>query len=203
MKVPVRPGKAVLTINKSRFLSHARFFDDPSSIKRTTLQIREENPGCDHVVYAYAVGKAGDTLGMSDDHEPKGTAGRPVLEVVKGSGVTNLLITVVRYFGGTKLGTGGLVRAYTEAAQLSLSRLTTEELVEKSRFELEIPYNLYETVKRLIVEQTATIADERFEESVVIRGELHADRIQQLERLLAELSSGQLSPAFYDGSSES
>ena len=78
-------------------------------------------------------------MGCSDDGEPSGTAGRPALEVLKGSGITNVLLTVTRWFGGIKLGTGGLVRAYTESAQLALADAPTVELVPLTRFTLSLP----------------------------------------------------------------
>ena len=85
---------------------------------------------------------------MSDDGEPKGTAGRPALEVLRGSEITNCLVSVVRHFGGTKLGTGGLVRAYGGATKEVLAALPVEELVQKRDFDLVVPYELYDAVRR-------------------------------------------------------
>ncbi len=170
MNVPITSATAELEVRKSRFIGGAGSFHRSDSIKQVVSELRARHAGCNHVVYAYAVGDSGDNHGMSDDREPKGTAGRPVLEVVRGSGVTNLLITVVRFFGGTKLGTGGLVRAYTEVAQLALAGLRTEELIERVPFEFRVPYALYEPVIRLIRELSGTIEVPRFEETVALSG---------------------------------
>ncbi|MBN1687223.1 MAG: YigZ family protein [Spirochaetales bacterium] len=198
MRVPLCTAHAELVVKRSRFLSRAERFADPESIKETIRTIREKHPGCNHVVYGYVVGPAGSLFGMSDDREPKGTAGRPVLEVLKGSGLTNVLVTVVRYFGGTKLGTGGLVRAYTEAAQNVLAALDTEELVEKSRFSVSIPYPLYEACRRLIESAAGTIEKEEFATQVLVHGELPESRKEELATGLADLSAGRVTLNFPD-----
>ena len=203
MKVPIATWTAELEVRRSRFIGHAAYFDRPDTIKQLVNDTRERHAGCNHVVYAYAVGGSGDTQGMSDDHEPKGTAGRPVLEVVRGSGITNMILTVVRFFGGTKLGTGGLVRAYTESAQAALAGLETEELIERLSFEVRVPYAFYEPVVRLIRECSGTNGPAVFEESVVITGKLPVRNTEQLSVGLADLSGGSLSARFYDGSKES
>ena len=202
MRVPISEAIAELEIRKSRFIGRAGYFDRPDTIKQLVTDLRGRHAGCNHVVYAYAVGSSGDIRGMSDDHEPKGTAGRPVLEVVKGSGVTNLLVSVVRFFGGTKLGTGGLVRAYTESAQAALSGLRTEELIERLSFEVRVPYALYEPVVRQIGECSGSIEPAVFEETVVICGILPVREKETLSVALADLSGGSLCARFYDGSKE-
>jgi uncharacterized YigZ family protein len=196
MRVPVGVATAELVVRRSRFLSRVEHFDDPESIKETIRNTREKHPGCNHVVYAFITGTAGSIFGMSDDREPKGTAGRPVLEVLKGAGLTNVLVTVVRYFGGTKLGTGGLVRAYAEAARLVLAKLDTGELIEKVRFSVKTPYTFYEACRRLIESCSGTIETENFETDVSLRGELPASRKEELATGLADLSAGQVIPEF-------
>ena len=94
----------------------------------------------------------GEFVSVSDDKEPKNTAGRPVLEVVKGSDLTNIIVCVVRYFGGTLLGTGGLVKAYTEAAQLVVNNIESEQLVETQTFTFSIPYEHYDKVNMFLKE---------------------------------------------------
>src|SRR5574344_183749 len=84
-----------------------------------------------HVVHAFVTGTFGEVNGMSDDGEPAGTAGRPVLEVLKGSNITNVLLTVTRYFGGTLLGTGGLVKAYGDCAKLAIEQAHQQNAIEE------------------------------------------------------------------------
>ena len=98
---------------KSRFISLLYPVPDDHEVKKILKELRKEHPDSRHVVWSYVLGDAGTLYGLSDDGEPHGTAGRPVLEVLKGSGLTFAALFVIRYFGGIKLGTGGLVSAYT------------------------------------------------------------------------------------------
>jgi len=198
MRIPAGTAAAELIVKRSRFIGTAEPFHEPDAAKATVQGIRDRHPGCSHVVYAYIVGAAGSLFGLSDDGEPKGTAGRPVLEVLKGSGLTNTIVTVVRYFGGTKLGTGGLVRAYSETARVVLSQLKTEELVEKVRFSLEVPYAMYAAARRFITDLAASIEEEKFGSEVSLCGELPAARKTELETGIADLSGGQVRPHFPD-----
>ena len=125
---------------KSRFIAIAERIETAAEAKNYIQILRKQNPDASHVVYAFRVGGLSrDEYGMNDDGEPKGTAGRPVLEVLRGSSVTNVVIAVVRYFGGTKLGTGGLVRAYTSAAQGVLETLRIEVLEERAQYPWHAP----------------------------------------------------------------
>ena len=128
--VPLESRTLELFVKRSRFIAKAEKVSSPEEVKPLVRRRREEHPGCSHVVWAFVTGPPKSrTMGLSDDGEPKGTAGRPVLEVLKGSGITDTLVTVVRFFGGTKLGTGGLVRAYSDAARGVLENIPTEELI--------------------------------------------------------------------------
>ena len=104
-------------INKSRFISYAAPCRTEAEALAMLKQIREEHRGATHHCYAYIIGENSGIMRYSDDGEPGGTAGLPILEVIKGKKIVNCCIVVVRYFGGVLLGTGGLVRAYTQGAQ--------------------------------------------------------------------------------------
>ncbi len=200
MKVPTSSASSELVVRRSRFIGGARYCDNPDAVKGIVGEIRELHGGCNHVVYAFITGPAGEVSGMSDDGEPKGTAGRPALEVLKGTGLTNTLVTVVRYFGGTKLGTGGLVRAYTESARTALALLDTEELIEKLRFAVVLPYRLYDPAGRLLQSLSGAVLHEDFAEQVTLQGELPAERRAELEKELADLSGGSVAPCFFEPS---
>ncbi len=193
MKVPTGSCSGAFEVKKSKFLYHALFLSDQEEVKKHIAAARAAHPQADHVVHAYILGKQGDIFGMSDDHEPKHTAGRPVLEVLKGSGITNVLVLIIRYFGGTKLGTGGLVKAYGEAAKQAAAGLSTEPLTEKHRFLLQIPYPLYEQVKLLLAEFHAEVSDERFETEITLEGQIPDDHAELLQHQLQELSAGTVS----------
>jgi uncharacterized YigZ family protein len=153
--------------------------------------IKAELPGATHHVYAFAVGFGSSvTHGMTDDGEPSGTAGRPTLAVVQGSGLGDVCVVTARFFGGTKLGTGGLVRAYTRAAQEVLAGVQRTERVERCHVTLEVPYPLYEPLHRLLESHGASVEAEEFELAVTILAEVDLDRLTALHHAVAEASSG-------------
>ncbi|SRR6056297_479983 len=192
MRIPTRKAKREIEIKKSRFIALARGVDTPDKAKNEIKAAWQEHPQATHIVYAYQVGKTADVFGLSDDGEPHGTAGRPVLEVLKGSGITNLLIMVVRYFGGTKLGTGGLVKAYTAATQEVLSILPTEELIDKYNFQVKLPYALYEPARMLLESHSAHIEKEEFLTEVKLSGTLPQSEGKIIHTALMELSAGKI-----------
>jgi uncharacterized YigZ family protein len=124
------------------------------------IETKALHPQAVHVVHAAIVGNRADQFSYSDDREPKNTAGRPALEVLKGSGITNILVLIIRYFGGTLLGTGGLVKAYGDVTKEVLSTLKTEELIEKQSLSVVIGYDLFEMVKLIIKEHQGTSTEE-------------------------------------------
>ncbi len=194
--IPAGAAQTEIEIRKSRFIAIALATDSAEDAREEIKAAWQEHPQASHIVYAYQIGKRGDLFGLSDDGEPHGTAGRPVLEVIKGSGITNLLIMVVRYFGGTKLGTGGLVKAYTEASQKVLTLLRIEELIDKYSFQLQVPYSLYEPVRMLLSEHHASIEHEEFLTDVQLAGTLPQSEADAVQGKLRELSAGKLSAEF-------
>ncbi|MCX7788578.1 MAG: YigZ family protein [Spirochaetes bacterium] len=144
-------GRSELVIKKSRFLGTARRIGSPQEAKDWVSKERETHPGAKHVVHAFLIGPPNsEVVGMHDDGEPKGTAGRPVLEAIRGSGLRNVLVTVTRYFGGTKLGTGGLVHAYGDCAKAALATTPMAEVRSVVAYHLGIPYECYDGLVRLL-----------------------------------------------------
>lgn len=193
LNVPLGKSKAEFMDRGSRFISYGVPNGEADEVKGLLQHLRTQHSGCSHVVHAWRIGLSGDIFGYSDDGEPKGTAGRPVFEVLKGSGATNLLIAVVRYFGGTKLGTGGLVRAYTESAKRAVAGLRTEPLIERSAFAVSVPYSLFEQTKRILLSHQAQIKDERFEIDVAIIGIIPVERFKECGDDITNLSAGSAS----------
>src|SRR5262245_37541272 len=149
-------------------------------------------PDASHHVYAYIIGHgATTTLGMSDDGEPSGTAGRPALAVLRGSGLGDVALVVTRYFGGTLLGTGGLVHAYGDAAKAVLALLPREEKVERHVLAARVPYTAYETARRLIAAHAGSILDEAFAADVTLRVLLPAAQVVAFTATLGEATAGQ------------
>ena len=189
MLILKNPAQTELVVKKSRFIAIALPCNDITQVKEMVEKTRKENPGANHVVHAAVVG---NQFSFSDDREPKNTAGRPAFEVLKGSGISNICVMVVRYFGGTLLGTGGLVKAYGDSVKNVLQVAQTEEYVEKSCFEIKIPYTMYENVKRLLASLEATIDHEDFQSDIVINGLVPISNQDSLQAGLSELSNGSI-----------
>lgn len=193
--IPAGESRIELLVKNSRFIGRAGHTPGVEAAKAFIEQVKTEEPNHSHAVYAFAVGHGATvTHGMSDGGEPAGTAGRPALAVVKGSGLGDVTVVIIRYFGGTKLGTGGLVKAYTEAAQLALAQLPTTEKVERQSVRVIVPYPFYEQVKRLAELHQGQIDDEAFAADVTMRLTFTVDDLPLFESALADTTAGQVRP---------
>jgi putative IMPACT (imprinted ancient) family translation regulator len=129
---------------------------------------------------------------MSDAGEPSGTAGRPALAVVKGSGLGDVTVVLVRYFGGTKLGTGGLVKAYTETTQLTLAELPRTEKIERQTVQIVIPYSFYDSCRRLVAAYEGQVEAEVFGSEVTLRLTFIVETLSAFETDLLEATRGEI-----------
>ena len=192
MKIFLEGTPAELMVKNSRFRSELEYAETPEAAREIWRLRKTQYDNGGHIVCAFIVGAQGNIQGCSDDGEPSGTAGRPTLEVLKGSGLTNVILTTARWFGGTKLGTGGLVHAYTASAQAALENIRTRELVPMRELDFTVPYALYEQVKRLLAASGFETQGEEFLSEVRIRGELTAAALPELRTKLRDLSSGKI-----------
>jgi len=191
LQIPAGTSTSELVVRRSRFIGRAQPLSSPSQVRELVRREREAHKGCTHVVHAFITGDTKSQVqGSSDDGEPKGTAGRPVLEVLKGSGFTNVLFTVVRYYGGTNLGTGGLVRAYSDCAKEALRGLPGRLLRREAPFRVEIPYQIYERLKSWITAHDGEIRSESFGTAVTVEGVVPEQGREALAAHLADLSGG-------------
>lgn len=149
-----------------------------------------------HVVHAFIIGDTAGIMGMSDDGEPSGTAGRPVLDVLKGSGITNIMLTVTRYFGGTLLGTGGLVHAYSGGAKDVLALAKTEPLVKKTDFVFALSYDKYDVVKRIFGDYHISNIAEDFQTDITINGTIYADEASVFASRVFDMTQGKTEVIF-------
>jgi len=178
-------------VKRSRFIAIARRCPSLEEAKRLVAETKTQYADATHVVHAAVIGKAGTLFSSSDDREPKNTAGRPVLEVVKGSGITDICVLVVRYFGGTLLGTGGLVQAYGDAAKAVLALCQTEELVEKASFRIVLSYGQYDLAQKLLQEYGGTVTDTAFTTDVTITGTIARTQAALLQERITDTTGGQ------------
>lgn len=168
MLVPVKTAAAEIIIKGSRFLGETFIIEENSQVKAIIKQQKQKYADATHVCHAFILGKNAEIMGMSDDGEPGGTAGRPMLDVLKGRNVTNVLVTVTRWFGGTLLGTGGLVHAYGDSVKAVLDVTDFEELVEKKSFSILTDYQMYQVVKKIMEGFTFYGTSEEFGEGIRI-----------------------------------
>ena len=193
--IPAARAQIELIIRRSRFISHAAYTPTVDEAKAFIAEIKGMHPDASHNVYAFTIGYgASVTHGMSDDGEPKGTAGKPTLAVVQGSGLGDVTVVTTRYFGGTKLGTGGLVRAYTESAQLVLADLPRTQKIDYRLLTFSAPYNLYERLTRLAAQYDGEIITQEFAVDVALCIRLPQPQVASFTAALRELSNGQISP---------
>jgi uncharacterized YigZ family protein len=146
-KSVLRDSQVELIVNKSRFLAWARRTPDEDSALDTIRQAKETYPDATHHCYGFIVGEGGNTVRFSDDGEPGGTAGMPILQVIQKRGLKSVTVVVTRYFGGIKLGAGGLVRAYGNAAGEALDAAGVAEVLTCPAGRLTVEYGDYGTVE--------------------------------------------------------
>lgn len=152
------------SIKRSRFITTIAHVETVEEAKAFIDEIKQQNPDANHNCWAFNAGPAGDTarVGCSDDGEPSGTAGRPMLNVLQHCPVGEIAVVVTRYFGGIKLGTGGLVRAYSGMVQLGLDSLPTKRKYEAARYSISINYKHVTLFKRALPRHEAEVESEAF-----------------------------------------
>ena len=162
--IPAATHRSELTISRSRFIATIAHSPTVEDARAFIDAMRVEFADATHNCWAYVAGPPGQTafIGMSDAGEPHGTAGRPMLDVLLHSGIGEVVAVVTRYYGGTQLGKGGLVRAYGGAVQQALAELQTIEKIARAEITLAIPYTDVDAVRRAITEFGAELTAESY-----------------------------------------
>ncbi|GLX78507.1 YigZ family protein [Thalassotalea insulae] len=181
-------------VTRSRFICYLAPCQSKEAAKLFLKQIQQLHPQASHHCYAFVCAHPLDSqsYGFSDDGEPSGTAGRPMLAVLQGSGIGEIIAVVVRYFGGTKLGTGGLQRAYGASVRQALVHLQTKTKIPMVEKTLACQYTQVNDVLHLIEKNGGQIIEQNFQTDVNLSLLIPADNIQQIKTQLQTLSSGQL-----------
>ena len=192
MLILKNPAIAETKVKNSRFVAELRPVQSAQEAKALWRFCKDTYDNGGHIVYAFAIGPQQNVCGCSDDGEPSGTAGRPVLAVLKGSGLTNALLTVARYFGGTKLGTGGLVHAYSDAAHAVLEAAEFRELIPMFTCRITLPYALYSPVAVKLDAIGFEKTGESFGAEIELSGRIDASRQEELTLLLQESGNGKI-----------
>ena len=184
-------GTGEIVEKKSRFIAEVFPVVSEDEISAHIEKIKKEYWDARHHCWAYVIGQDPGTERMSDDGEPAGTAGKPILEVIRGRGLTDVLIVVTRYFGGTLLGTGGLVRAYTQAALEGLGHAGILRKVPGVRLRIGTDYTGLGKIQYLLARREISILDTVYTDRVEILAATAADMAESLKKEITEGTSGQ------------
>ena len=189
---PGAPHCSETVVRRSRFLAQCARAESPAQARAFVEAVRARWPDATHNCWAFAAGAPGDTarIGSSDDGEPHGTAGRPMLQVLLHSGVGEICVVVTRWFGGVKLGTGGLVRAYQDAVRENLAGLPCVERVSQALAEVVLDYAHLDALRRQLQALEAVVEAEDYAERATLRLRLPEERVEALRELLAAVSNG-------------
>lgn len=179
-----------IEIKKSRFLGDVAPVPDEEAALAFLDGIRTQHPTATHHCYAYVTGHPGHVVRMSDDGEPSGTAGRPILEVIEREGLTNTIVVVTRYFGGTLLGAAGLVRAYARAASEGIAAAGAVTYVLHERWRLECEYTHYGRLEYLLRTEQIATAEPIFGAKVTVEIAVPEDRSAALREAIDDLLGG-------------
>ena len=186
-----KEGYATLTEKRSEFLAYARPVTTESEAMAFVEQIRKKYPDARHTVFAYLLSSGG--MRYSDDGEPQGSAGMPVLDIIRKGGFADAVITVTRYFGGILLGTGGLVRAYSGAAKLAVAEAGIVELIPYDLVRFSIDYSMYQRVLYELKNYLATEESTDFGADVTLTLALPTEYTRSLQERLIALTNGKVS----------
>lgn len=189
--IPAKATRIELVVDKSRFIADAGPAFSVEEARAFIGRIRGEFPDASHHVPAFIIGHgAGVTMHCSDDGEPSGTAGRPALAVLQGSGLGDIVAVITRYFGGIKLGTGGLVRAYSDAMREVLAALPRAEKVATTRLMLAIEYSLLERARLTAQEFGGILLEEEFAADVTLSIRFRDENVAGFLERLNDMTRG-------------
>jgi len=191
--IPGEQTRVRQVIKNSEFITTGTYVTSTEEARKWFATIRKEFSDARHNCPAYKVGyKAEVTEWSSDDGEPSGTAGKPMLSVLQGHDVGDIAVMVTRYSGGIKLGTGGLVRAYSSSVRQLLEEMPIVMKVAQCKRELKVDYARYERIKTFLEEYEAKIDNEVFSSDIVFSFQMPVDRVSEFDDALIELSLAQL-----------
>ncbi|GAC21782.1 YigZ family protein [Paraglaciecola arctica] len=190
-KVPAKVHQIELEIKRSKFLTFAAPAADRQVAEDFIRMLREQHPQASHVCWAYIAGAPNTTIrSMSDDGEPSGTAGMPMLKVLEYSGYGDIVVAVVRYFGGTKLGTGGLQRAYSDAVSMVLADLPFTLKVERTSLQFSYDYTHDGSISRLLERYDVESIDANYAQKVTLSIAIASSELSIFKTELTNITSG-------------
>lgn len=190
-KEPINSSQIEIEIKKSRFIGFAQKANSRQEALAFMDELKQLYPDARHICWGYVIGDPNNSTnaGCNDDGEPSGTAGKPILAQINYSNIGNVVVAIVRYFGGIRLGAGGLVRAYREAAQKSLLALDTEEFVPQEEIVIELPFNEEGAIRQLISNFKGELITSEYTSIVTITALLPNSKVIELELSLGKMTA--------------
>ena len=183
-------GEYILVEKKSKFIANVAPVGTEDQAREYLDSIRKTYPDARHVVYAYLISGDSTYQRYSDDGEPQGTGGLPVLEAIKREGLTNVICTVTRYFGGLLLGAPGLTRAYGTSASQALVEAGRKDVIKVRQVNVIVPLNAVKTLNRSLPEKDFTILGIEYMADATFKVACTQDRIPELVTLINDLTNG-------------
>jgi len=191
-RVLLEGGEGEIVEKKSRFIATVRKCETEADATAFIEEMKKKYWDARHNCSAFVIGSRGELTRCSDDGEPSGTAGRPMLEVLLGEGVRNIAVVVTRYFGGTLLGTGGLVRAYTQAVKEGLSHCKFGKMCYGCEFQVETDYNSVGKILYLLGQKGIEPTDSLYTENVMLQLLVPVGMVEPLEKEMVEVTNGKV-----------
>ena len=186
-------AQAELNIEKSRFIAHISHANNREEAEAFIQMMKAKYKDATHNVSSFVIGPRMELKWATDDGEPQGTAGMPILKVLEEQGITNTVVVVTRYFGGKKLGTGGLVRAYTDSTLEAIKASGLCEVYKIASIKVGIDYSSYSKLVKLSLPFYMEIVSTEFQDSVSVEIDLDPSKLEELKEALDNLSRGQTS----------
>ena len=198
MKVILEPTTAEIVEKKSRFIANIFYVENVEMAEQKLIEIRKKYYDAKHNCFAYVIGANGEQVKSSDDGEPQGTAGHPMLDILKGNELINCIAIVTRYFGGTLLGTGGLVRAYSDSLKAAIANAKLADIKNAYEVAFDVSYDDYGKIEKLIqnynnsnVEQNSIYSlDKTFEDVVKLKYLIDIGIFEKFKNEITDLTKG-------------
>lgn len=191
--IPAQHFRCEIIIERSRFITTVQNACSAAEAQDFVATLKAEFPDANHNCWAYLVGPPGssDRIGLSDDGEPHGCAGKPMLTCLQHSGLGDTAIVVTRYFGGIKLGKGGMVKAYTAAVQSALEQMPRAERVDRCELSVIFDYSLVTPFERRLPDFEAEVLRTDYTAQVCSNLRLPTEQLEAFEKMFADLTAGQ------------
>lgn len=203
MKEPIDYCSYRQKIKNSLFLAECFPVETADNVRLLLKVQKQKYSDATHVVHCYALGKRQEILGASDDGEPSGTAGGPCLNVIKAQGITNCLVTVTRWFGGTLLGTGGLAKAYGSSTAQLMKKAAAEsklvEIIETAAICFNVTYGSYSKIEKYFEQYCFIPSETVFTENVKISGTMPEEKLQSFLAFLTDATNGEIRQLMTEG----